>query len=77
MTNGHPYRLQYYLHAVLSNGYGATVRALHRVHTTDTIEPLNEILTARASAVAQESVTQKPTVFVSYSHENEQEKKQR
>ena len=76
MTNGHPYRLQYYLHAMLSNGYRPTVQALHRVHTTDTIEQLNEILTARGSAVAQEKVTQQPTVFVSYSHENEQEKKQ-
>jgi hypothetical protein len=77
MTNGHPYRLQYYLHAVLSNDDGATVEALYEIHTTDTIEPLNEVLTARSDgAAARESTARQPSVFVSYSHANEEEKKQ-
>jgi hypothetical protein len=76
MTNGHPYRLQYYLHAAMSSSAGAMVRALYKVHTRSTIEYLNEILTARGSAAAAQPVTNEKTVFISYSHDNEEEMQQ-
>ncbi len=67
LTNGHSYRLHYYLcRALLAEGK-LTVEGLIMQATPETEQYLDELLNT------EEQMNQ-PTVFVSYSHEDEEEK---
>jgi hypothetical protein len=72
LTAGHPYRLQYYLHAVLARHGRATPDGLLEIHTQATIEHLNNLLIESTGVPSHTP----PSIFVSYSHKDEAEKSQ-
>jgi hypothetical protein len=69
ITNGHPYRLHYYLYGVLSADGKVTAEGLLSLHNSETIQHLNLLL--QNNEGRQES---SQNVFISYSHKDEKEK---
>jgi hypothetical protein len=70
LTGGHPYRLQYYLHAALAQHGRLTGPGLLAIHTQNTVAHLNKLLIDSSAASASSPVS----IFVSYSHRDESEK---
>ena len=72
LTDGHPYRLQYYLHALLGQGGALTRDRILALHTEATIHRLNNFLVEPTHHAS----TQGASIFVSYSRKDEREKEQ-
>lgn len=72
LTHGHPYRLQYYLRALLEDHDRLSKQGLREVHNTANIAYLNDVLMDRGAP----SRTSGATIFVSYSRQDKAEKLQ-
>jgi hypothetical protein len=70
LTGGHPYRLQYYFHSTLARHGRVAVDLLKDLHTMHTIALLDRLLVEPHREQAGTS----PSIFVSYSHRDEDKK---